>query len=221
MSLIDNISEQNSAIREKLIDIALHSVEQVFAVFPVMGWFQFLVIMQFSSWTYSFAVAVCIKISPRMLFQLPLRLFSHLSFNGLLLRRTKPVQGCTKTSLRANQQVFKRYGALLPGERTEDRLLQKRMGQNTFTPVQRDRVTDTLEEIDYDFLTMVSQFLNEIVDICGGNSRTACGTAVFTSCHGLVSLLYRRRMRPGWTDEELSLLKENKSRASRIVRGKL
>lgn len=64
-----------------------------------------------------------------------------------------------------------------------------------------------LNDSDYEVKQMVSRFIGAIADRFYG---VDCGsvTEVFTTYVDVINLLYRRRNRPGWNENESQLLKK-------------
>lgn len=87
-------------------------------------------------------------------------------------------------------------------------------------PFSETCVTDVLEADAFDFLEMVETFLGEIVASCSELSSTASVTKAYYSKLDFVNHLYGRKMRPGWTENHLSLLND-KSSASKKLQGKV
>lgn len=79
-------------------------------------------------------------------------------------------------------------------------------------------VTDMLKANDNPSLERVTSFSSGIVDSCWWNSRMALAKNLFFSYYNVVSLLYRKKMRFGWTDDELSLHKDSVKSFKNIVK---
>lgn len=91
---------------------------------------------KFQSWIYACALDGYFKTSLGMSSQLPLRLLSHQPVNVIRLQVIEATKRYLETSFRVHQQFFRSYGAPAPKEGIKDKLLQRRVWQKTFRPVQ-------------------------------------------------------------------------------------
>lgn len=71
-----------------------------------------------------------------------------------------------------------------------------------------DGIVGMLEAKDFQALDMVFPFIGAYIDRCCGEVETSPTTRIFTMYSEILMMVYRRRMKPGWTEQDLKKLKE-------------